>query len=70
MRTINEVKSLAAQKGTTLTGIAEFLSERTNKKYSINNLSNKLRADTIRYSEMKIIAETLGMKLVFVDDEQ
>ena len=70
MRTINEVKSLAAQKGTTLTGIAQFLPERINKKYSINNLSNKLRADTIRYSEMKIIAEALGMKLVFVDDEQ
>lgn len=67
MNTINEIKSLAAQKGKTLTSIAQYLTEHSGKRYSINNLSNKLRADTIRYAEMKLIADALGMELVFKD---
>ena len=43
------------------------LSEHTDKYCSINNLSNKLRSNTIRYSEMKLIAEALNMELVFKD---
>ncbi len=69
MNTINEVKSLAAKKGLTLTYLAKFLSERTNKHCSINNLSNKLRSNTIRYSEMKLIAEALDMELIFREKE-
>lgn len=65
MEVINEVKMLAAKKGVTLTYISECLTEKLNKKYSLNNLSNKLRANTIRYNEMKIIAEALGCELVF-----
>lgn len=67
MDAINEVKSLAAQKGLTLTYLANYLSEHTNKYCSLNNLSNKLRSNTIRYSEMKLIAEALDMELVFKD---
>lgn len=52
MNAINEVKMLAAQKGLTLTYLAEYLSKHTNKKYSLDSLSKKLRANTIRYSEM------------------
>ena len=67
MNAINEVKMLAAKKGVTLTSLAKYLSEHSGKIYSINNLSNKLRSNTIRYSEMKLIAEALDMELIFVD---
>lgn len=67
MNTINEVKMLVAKKGLTLTYLAEYLTKHTNKKYSLDTLSKKLRADTIRYSEMKIIAQAMGMELLVQD---
>ncbi len=69
MNAINEVKSLTAKKGTTLTFLAKYLSEHSDKEYSLDGLSKKLRANTIRYSEMKLIAEALNMELVFKDKE-
>lgn len=67
MNTINEIKMLAAKKGQTLSYIAKFLAEKTGKNYNIDKLSKKLRADTIRFSEVKLIAEALEMELVFKD---
>jgi len=67
MNTINEIKMLVAQKGLTLTYLAKYLTEHSNKEYNIDKLSKKLRANTIRYSEMKLIAEALDMELVFKD---
>ena len=41
----------------------------TDKEYTLDKLSKKLRSDTIRYSEMKLIAQALNMELVFKDKE-
>ena len=51
MNAINEVKMLAAKKGMTLTNLAKYMAEHSDKKYSLDLLSKKLRANTIRYSE-------------------
>ena len=67
MNTINEVKMLAAKKGMTITKIAEYLSEKNGKKYTIDGLSKKLRADTIRYSEIKLIFEAMGCEIIIND---
>lgn len=67
MNAINEVKMLVAKKGLTLTFLAKYLSEHSDKTYSLDTLSKKLRANTIRYSEMKLIAEALDMELIFRD---
>lgn len=67
MNTRNEIKMLVAKKGITLTYLANYLSEHSNKKYSLDLLSKKLKANSIRYIEMKIIAEALGMELIFKD---
>ena len=67
MNAINEVKMLIAQKGVTLTYLAEYLTKHTSKKYSLDTLSKNLRANTIRDSEMKIIAEALNMELIIQD---
>jgi len=63
----NEVKMLAAKKGVTLTYLANYLKGHANKKYTLDLLSKKLRHNTIRYSEMRLIAEALDMELVFKD---
>ncbi|MBR3890366.1 hypothetical protein IKJ53_07610 [bacterium] len=64
MNAINEVKMLVAKKGLTLTYLAEYLSEHSERKYSLDTLSKKLRGNTIRYSEMKLIAEALDMEII------
>ena len=67
MNAINEVKMLVAKKGLTLTYLAEYLTAHSDKKYTLDTLSKKLRANTIRYAEMKIIAEALNMEILIQD---
>ena len=69
MKIINEIKSLAAEKGVTLKYIAEQLSITLNKNYSADNLSQKLRTNRIRYSEIKLILDILGKEIVICDKE-
>lgn len=65
MSAINDVKMLAAKKGLTLTYVAKYLSKELGKEITLDNLSKKLRGNTIRYSDMKIIAKALGTELIF-----
>ena len=55
---INEIKILAMERDLTLTQVASLLSEKLNKKYSLNNLSQKLRKETIPYREIKLIRDS------------
>lgn len=69
MDAINEIKMLVAKKGVTLTYLAKYLSEKTGKYYSLDNLSKKLRSNRIRYAEIKLIAEALEMEIIFQDKD-
>ncbi len=50
-------------KGLTLKFVASKLEQELNKPYTLANLSNKLRNETITYREMKIIAKIIGCTL-------
>lgn len=63
MRIITELKEILYAKGLTLKFIAQELEKRLNKPYTLANLSNKLRNETITYREMKLIAEIIGSNL-------
>ncbi len=63
MRIVTELKEILYTKGLTLKFVAEELGKRQNKKYTLANLSNKLRNETVTYREMKIIAEIIGCSL-------
>lgn len=63
MRIVTELKEILYQKGLNLKYVSQELSKRLNKTYSLANLSNKLRNETITYREMKIIAEIINCKL-------
>jgi len=67
MKIINEIKSLAAEKGITLKSIAKQLSLILKKNYSADNLSQKLRTNRIRYSEIKLILDILDKEIVIKD---
>ena len=63
---INELKKILLDVNVSLTELAEALGKRLNKPYSLNNLSNKLRNETISHREMVIIADILGYDLKFI----
>ena len=63
MRIITELKEILYAKGLTLKFVAQELEKRLNKPYTLANLSNKLRNETIIYREMKLIAEIIGSNL-------
>lgn len=63
---INDLKKILLDVNVSLTELAAALSKRLNKPYSLNNLSNKLRNETISHKEMLIIADILGYDLKFV----
>ena len=67
---INEIKILAMDRDMTLTRVAELLSQKLNKKNSMNNLSQKLRKETIPYKEIKLIAEILDYDIRFIDKKR
>lgn len=63
---INELKKILLDVNISLTELASALGKRLNKPYSLNNLSNKLRNETISHREMIIIADILGYDLKFI----
>ncbi|MBR5555597.1 LLM class flavin-dependent oxidoreductase [bacterium] len=68
MRIITELKEILYHKGLSLKFVAEELSKKLDKPYSLANLSNKLRNETITYKEMKLIAEIIDCKLELVNN--
>ncbi|MBQ8458796.1 LLM class flavin-dependent oxidoreductase [bacterium] len=63
MRIVTELKEILYTKGLTLKYVAQELEKRLNKPYTLANLSNKLRNETITYREMKLIANIIGCSL-------
>ena len=59
------IKSLLALENVTLTKIADEMTKRTGKNYSMHNLSQKLSRKTIKFEEIILICEILGYKINF-----
>lgn len=66
MSSKEDIKIILAKEGITLTELAEKLSARTDKTYTVAGLSRKLAIDSLKYSEFKSIAEVLGYKTELV----
>lgn len=62
-----EIKVGIARRGTTLKKVCEELSIRKKKHYSYNNLSNKLRNGTVKFSEVEEILSILNYKITITD---
>lgn len=66
MATKEEIKSLLVKEYYTITKMAEEMSKRTGKKYTIKGLSQKLTNNTLRYEEYKLIVDILGYTIELV----
>lgn len=61
-----DLKSLIAKEAKTMTEIAGILYKTDNKRTAMNSLSQKLRLNTIKYEEVRQIADLLGYDIQFV----
>ena len=58
-----EIKSYLAKTGWTMTDLVSALNEKHNRDDSVQNLSNKLSRGTIKYREVKEIADIIGAEI-------
>ena len=67
MKTKDEIKGNLTLKGWTLTEIVNEINRRRKisglKKTSVSNVSNKINRGTIKYDEVKEIADIIGCSL-------
>lgn len=64
MDTRQQLKHLLVAQDMTMTELCRIMSEKLKKTYSIHNISGKLKRDTIKYSEIKMLYDILGYELV------
>ena len=64
-----QIKSLLGAKGITMKEVALMLTEKTEKQYSLANLSSKLKRGTLIYNEVLLIADFLGYDINFVEKQ-
>ncbi|MCP3925529.1 MAG: LLM class flavin-dependent oxidoreductase [Desulfobacterales bacterium] len=60
MKIQHEIKGAAAREGLTLTQAIDKWNKTYNKKQTLNNISNKLRNNTIRFNEVQELLDSLG----------
>lgn len=67
----NEIKSYIAKSGWTLTDIIKELNKNRSEEEqtTTQNISNKLTRGTIKYSEVKEIADIIGYKIEWLPKE-
>jgi len=58
------VKILLAKECMTLKELARVASESSNKKFTMDGLSHKMRGGTIRFDEVEFFAKLLGYEIV------
>ena len=65
----DEIKIMLASKRMTRTELAKKMTEVSGKNYSQSLLSHKLKDESLRYSEMKLICKILGYRIYIDFDE-
>jgi len=65
----SELKSLIAKKASTLKNVCEDIERIKSQKVSPNNITNKLRRNTIKFEEVQEILDVLGYHIEFVENK-
>lgn len=64
----NELKYILGKEAITLSRMAELMTEKTGKKYTVNTLSGKLIRKSITLEETSILLGLLGYRVEFVKE--
>lgn len=62
----NELKSILAANGWTMTDVVKEINAKYGRNDTLQNMSNKLSRGTLRYSEAVEIADVIGCKIEWV----
>lgn len=60
-----EIKYLLAKENTTLTSVSKTLKQNGYEKLALSNLSRKIKKQTIKFEEVREIADILGYNIKF-----
>ena len=66
----DEVKMLLAKEAITMTVLAEKMTERSGKTYTMKSISDKLARQTLRHSEFMLILDILGYTFEYKKKEK
>lgn len=61
-----EIKGYIISSGWSITRIAEELNKRNGSEYTMQNLSNKIRKESLKYSEVLEIANIIGYDIKWI----
>ena len=61
-----EIKSIIVKSGWTMSDIVKALNEKHSRRDTVQNLSNKLSRETLKYREALEIAEIIGYSIEWV----
>ena len=64
-----EIKAYIVQTGWTITNLNDELNKLNGTESSVQNLSNKIRKGSLKYSEVLQIAEIIGYEIKWVKKE-
>ncbi len=70
MSICNDIRKLLIDKDMTLTQLARVIAEKKGKNFSIQNLSQKLKNNTITLKEFEIILEALDYKILYIPKQK
>jgi len=65
MNLSNEIRKLMIDRDITLTELAFIIAKKKNKHYTVQNLSQKIRNNTLNANEIDIILDALEYKIIF-----
>lgn len=65
MSVSEDLKILLLKEKMTITELAKLASEKSDKKYTVYGISQKLARNSMRYDELKFLAEILGYNIKF-----
>lgn len=66
MTDMRDIKGVIKDRGLSITLVAQRLAEYKKGKYSLQNLSNKIRRRSLRYEEALDLFEVMGYEMVLV----
>ena len=66
MSICNGIRKLLIDKDMTLTQLARVIADKKGKNFSIQNLSQKLKNNTVTLREFEIILDALDYKIIYV----
>lgn len=60
-----QIKLLLGTRGMTMTALAKAITEKTGEKYTLSNLSARMKRGTLSYNEVLTICEILDYEIEF-----